>query len=447
MCATSEVVINREWTTSTRFDDWFNGRTTALVSEPPGRAARPDHWHDMIAPRPIDPPDRRFTEDEWRIIGHGYRAQQMEEKWNAWCDGDTLHLGRSWTGFEIYRVEFGRDDGGRFIRSAVAETDPSRYNGTLESAASMLPSLLDVVLRSHRWSEGFCQEDNAQRAEAALTGLRVGDALGSQFFLPSNRDRLRDRVTPDGPWRWTDDTQMAVVLTDHLRRRYGGVRQDELAAEFAAAFDLYRGYGFGAVELLQGIARGGDWRELSSAMFDGTGSMGNGAAMRIAPLGAWYAEGTLETVAAVATRSAEVTHRHPEGIAGGVAVAVAAALAASDDPPGPADLITEVIAHTPESLVKDGLVRARDFGFDTEPAEVAETVGNGSLVIGPDTVPLCVWLAARHLGDYRSGFWATASVRGDIDTNCAIVGGILGAYGGPEAVPREWRDATEPARP
>ncbi|MFD0559410.1 ADP-ribosylglycohydrolase [Stackebrandtia endophytica] len=401
----------------------------------------------MVAPHPIDWPDRRFTEDEWQLISYGFRAQQMEDKWNAWCDGDTLHLGRSWTGYEIYRVEFGQDDTGRFITAAYAESAPDRYNATAEYSATMLPVLLDMVLLAHRRSETFTLENQAQRAEASLTGLRVGDALGSQFFLPSNRDRLRERSTPAGPWRWTDDTQMATVLVDHLTRRYGLLREDNLAAEFAEAFDLYRGYGPGAVQLLRGIARGGDWRELASAMFGGTGSMGNGAAMRIAPLGAWHADHTPAVVATVAARSAEVTHRHPEGIAAAVAVAVAAALASSDDPPDSADLLTQVIAHTPDGLVKDGLISANGFGFDTDPAEVAETVGNGSQVLGPDTVPLCVWLAARHLGDYRAGFWATASVGGDVDTNCAIVGGILGAYGGPDSVPPQWRDATEPARP
>jgi len=440
-------MIDREWTKSRRFDDWFHGRKTALTRPIPDRAAPPDHRHEMVAPRPIDSPDLRYTEAEWRLISHGFRAQQMEDRWDFWCDGDTLHLGRSWTGSEIYRVEFGRDDDGRFVTGVVAETDQERYRGTHENAVTTLPRLLDLVLQAHRRSELFAFEDRVQRAEAALTGLRVGDALGSQFFVPSNRSRLRDRVTPDGPWRWTDDTQMATVLVDHLRRRYGLLKQDELAGEFSAAFDLYRGYGPGAVELLRGIARGGDWRELASAMFGGTGSMGNGAAMRIAPLGAWYADRTPEFVTAVAARSAEVTHRHPEGIAAGVAVAIAAALVASDDSPPPEDLLTEVIAHTPDGLVKEGLLRVRDFGFDTDPAEVAETVGNGSQVIGPDTVPLCVWLAARHLGDYQAGFWATASVGGDIDTNCAIVGGILGAYGGPDSTPRQWRDATESARP
>ena len=48
--------------------------------------------------------------------------------------------------------------------------------------------------------------------------------------------------------------------------------------------------------------------------------------MRVAPLGAYFAD-DLEMVRAQAVLAAEVTHAHPEGIAGAVAVALAAAWA------------------------------------------------------------------------------------------------------------------------
>ena len=68
---------------------------------------------------------------------------------------------------------------------------------------------------------------------------------------------------------------------------------------------------------------GTDWRDAARRPFRGAGSMGNGAAMRVAPLGAWFADDVARAVDE-ARRSAEVTHMHPEGIAGAVAVAVAA---------------------------------------------------------------------------------------------------------------------------
>jgi ADP-ribosylglycohydrolase len=53
-----------------------------------------------------------------------------------------------------------------------------------------------------------------------------------------------------------------------------------------------------------------------------------------------------------------------------------------------------------------------------------------------------MWAAARNLGDYRQAFWDTARAGGDVDTTCAIVGGIVAAR--PDgAPPLEWRERAE----
>lgn len=128
-----------------------------------------------------------------------------------------------------------------------------------------------------------------ERALACLRGLSVGDALGSQYFVPVNYPLLKRREVPSGPWQWTDDTEMAgsvvAVLAAHHR-----IDQDALAHSFAEHHDFDRGYGPAVNRLLRLVREGGDWRELAAALFKGQGSWGNGAAMRIAPLGAWYAD-------------------------------------------------------------------------------------------------------------------------------------------------------------
>jgi ADP-ribosylglycohydrolase len=57
-------------------------------------------------------------------------------------------------------------------------------------------------------------------------------------------------------------------------------------------------------------------------------------------------------------------------------------------------------------------------------------------------VPFALWSAARRLGDYEEAFWTTAQVGGDVDTTCAIVGGVLGA-GKSGAPPAAWVERTE----
>ncbi|GAA2610337.1 ADP-ribosylglycohydrolase family protein [Streptomyces sp. LARHCF252] len=288
----------------------------------------------------------------------------------------------------------------------------------------------------------FSPDGRLDRALASLRGLSVGDALGSQYFVPVNYPLLKRREVPSGPWQWTDDTEMAgsvvAVLAAHHR-----VDQDALARSFAEHHDFDRGYGPAVNRLLRLVREGGDWRELAAALFNGQGSWGNGAAMRIAPLGAWYA-GDPEQATHQAEISAYTTHQHREAVVGAMAVAAAAAFAAAPGgPPGAEALLDGVIDLVPKSAVGAGLRRARDMLDYGDPATVAAVLGCGRRTTAHDTVPFAIWSAARSLGDYEQAFWTTAQVGGDVDTTCAIVGGVIAAskVGTP---PAEWVGRTEP---
>ena len=120
---------------------------------------------------------------------------------------------------------------------------------------------------------------------------------------------------------------MALAIFEVLDE-FGRIEQDALAKRFAARYRAapWRGYGAGAHRLLAQILGGNDWRAATAAVFSG-GSFGNGSAMRIAPLAAYFAEDGFEKVAEQAELASAITHAHPEGIAGGIAVAVAGAYA------------------------------------------------------------------------------------------------------------------------
>ncbi|MEW2131637.1 ADP-ribosylglycohydrolase family protein [Streptomyces sp. NPDC005435] len=279
------------------------------------------------------------------------------------------------------------------------------------------------------------------RALASLRGLAVGDALGSQFFVPVNYPLLGRRELPEGLWQWTDDTEMACSVVSVLAA-HDRVHQDALAHSFAHHHDFDRGYGPAVNRLLRLVREGGDWRELAARLFQGQGSWGNGAAMRIAPLGAWYADDP-EQATHQAEISAYPTHQHREAVAGAMAVAAAAALAASPDgPPAPEALLDGVIALVPRSAVAAGLRRARDMLDYEDAATVAAVLGCGRRTSAHDTVPFALWSAARALTDFEQAFWTTAQAGGDVDTTCAIVGGVLAA-GMAGAPPRAWSERTE----
>jgi len=276
-------------------------------------------------------------------------------------------------------------------------------------------------------------------AHRSLDGLSVGDAFGELFFRLSP-DRSSPASLPARTWIWTDDTHMALSIVEILTL-HGRIEQDALAQAFARRFAEapHRGYGGGAVHLLSQIARGEDWRAISPLLFGG-GSYGNGAAMRVAPVGGFFHD-DLERAAQEARRSAVVTHAHPEGQAGAMAVAVAAALAARTPYPTGCDFLESVLPFVPDSITSRRIRQALEIPPD-ELRRAVDQLGTGNEISAQDTVPFCLWSAAHHLQDFEDALWWTAKGQGDCDTTCAIVGGIV-ALSSPE-IPATWLQRREP---
>lgn len=187
--------------------------------------------------------------------------------------------------------------------------------------------------------------------------------------------------------------------------RHGRVDQDALAGSFAEHHDFDRGYGAGVNRMLRLIRQeGGDWRRLAAEAFDGRGSWGNGAAMRVAPLGAYFAD-DVDLAGAEAAASAEVTHAHVEGVAGAVAVAVAAALVSSRPDLRGAELLDEVAERTPPGLVRDGIGAAMALLPLDDSRGAAASLGDGRYISAPDTVPFCLWVVAKRHRDFDAALW------------------------------------------
>lgn len=287
--------------------------------------------------------------------------------------------------------------------------------------------------------------DPLQRALLSLQGLALGDALGGFFEFSHGRlsRRITERIVPQGIWHWTDDTQMALSLYALLRRT-GKIDPDVLAASLVEHYERSRGYGRSVRAMIQRVRNGADWRESARQIFGEQGSYGNGCASRVAPLGAFFAD-DLDQVIEQARRSAIVTHHHPEAVAGTNAVACAAAWVCrlADQPISPADLLDKVIACTPESAVRAGLMRARELGPDCELSELVATLGNGMDATVQTTVPFELWCAAHQLDSYEEAIWLTLAGQGDCDTTCAIVGGIVALRTGMDSLPAAWRASCE----
>jgi ADP-ribosylglycohydrolase len=169
--------------------------------------------------------------------------------------------------------------------------------------------------------------------------------------------------------------------------------------------------------------------------------------MRVAPLGAYFAD-DVELAASQAGDSAKVTHAHPDGVAGAIAVAVAAAHACrlrerEDTSAAHPALLDVALQHCPSGPTRDVLLIARQLPATTTTAKAARALGNGSRLLSCDTVPFALWCAQTYLHDYAEALWQTVSALGDRDTTCAIVGGVVGLVDPP---PRKWLHARENLR-
>jgi len=292
------------------------------------------------------------------------------------------------------------------------------------------------------------EKKRLDRARLSLEGLSVGDSFGQMFFGKAEvmLAMIQHRALPAPPWYLTDDSIMAIGILETLRDR-GRIDPDYLAKRFARNYQRnpWRGYGGMAHHILQALGQGEDWREVSPKVFDGSGSYGNGAAMRVAPLGAYWA-GDLETLRSQALLSAQVTHSHLEGQVGALAVAIAASWIWSHQQAEKLDgqaMLRDVFELLPDSETKSGVGRASQLPLTYRVETAVSALGNGTRISAQDTVPFALWCAARHLDSFEEALWATVSGLGDRDTTCAIVGGLVALNVGDRGIPDAWQTARE----
>jgi poly(ADP-ribose) glycohydrolase ARH3 len=273
-----------------------------------------------------------------------------------------------------------------------------------------------------------------------LLGSLVGDCVGAPFEGAPTIDRSAAprrvaHALARPPLRYTDDTELTLALAEHLVDDARLERPDDFVARILARYDGRRGYGGGMRRLVRLWRAGHDHRQAATAIF-ADGSLGNGAAMRVAPVGLLWAHDTVE-MARVARRQAEVTHVHPIGVDAAVIQAAAVAVAARDGAFGAAQL-AGLEAATDE--VRAGLAAAVRLAPEAPAPEVVRTLG--AHVTAHRSVPAALWCAATS-PDVEAAVTTALSLGGDADTIAAMAGAVRGAADGPSSVPAAWLEAVE----
>jgi poly(ADP-ribose) glycohydrolase ARH3 len=276
--------------------------------------------------------------------------------------------------------------------------------------------------------------------EGAMLGALVGDCLGAPYEGHASVDRARaQRRIADAvrarPLRYTDDTQLMLALAEHLAADDAHVSPRGFAERILERYEGWRGYGAGMHRLVALWRDGMSVDEARTAVFR-DGSYGNGAAMRVAPVGLVWAHDA-DAVIEVAARSAGVTHAHAVGIDGATLQAQAVRLAARDRAFTMAHL-ERLTART--DVLRAGLETARSLSSDVPPHEVARTLGSDATA--QRSVPAALWCAAVA-GDHGEAMELALAVAGDTDTIATMAGAVRGAADGASAIPGEWLDAVE----
>ncbi len=290
---------------------------------------------------------------------------------------------------------------------------------------------------------------NAETLKELMTGAGlgsfVGDALGMpvEGFGPGRIEALYGRLDrmvhgrlPAGSY--TDDTQMMVAILEALVEERGFSPQ-AVAMRFVANFDPARGYGGRIAGVMSRLAGGTSWRDA------GTDSFGNGAAMRIAPIGLFFFN-DLDALTRAAKECSIITHRHPEGVAGGVAQALGVALALragiSGEKPVPEDFLGTIARHIGE--LDEGfahrLVGLSDLDRGNLKAGIRELFRCSVKAV--DAVPPAL-ACFLYTDSFKDALVAAVGLGGDTDTIGAMTGALAGAFYGKKAIPRDWLDALE----
>jgi ADP-ribosylglycohydrolase len=291
--------------------------------------------------------------------------------------------------------------------------------------------------------------ETRDRFRGLILGTAVGDALGLPVEGLSPR-RAR-RLFP-GPWAHrflgargmvSDDTDHTVFVAQCLLAHPDS--PDRFARRLAWCL---RGWlltlpaGVGLATLRAGLRL---WLGIPPAR-SGVWSAGNGAAMRVAPIGAFFARSP-ERLSAFVQPATRITHTDPKALTAATAVASLAAWAVRERlhrRPDPSAFLEVLRQAGPADSAWQEVVQAigTALGRDLDVAALAERLRLGGGVTGYayHTVPVVAYAWFRHCGDFAATLTAVLNCGGDADTTGAIAGGLAGVVTGASGIPREWID-------
>lgn len=276
-------------------------------------------------------------------------------------------------------------------------------------------------------------------------GSALGDAIGELAFLYPKKDLLLPMLDRLSEFTYTDDTAMAIGIAESIVET-GTIDQQHLGNRFSDNFERepWRGYASGPPTLFSMVRQQGiTYPEAAKRLFGGEGSLGNGAAMRIVPVGLFFHES--QDLYEQACASAQVTHAHQVGMDGAAVQAFAVSLAVKCSPEEefPRDEVAqELVSFARTGIIREKMSLVQEFLKDDIPPETAAKE-IGRTVAVHESMPFAVYSFLREAGSFEECLFCAIMNGGDRDTLGAMACAISGAYLGHEAIPESWLEKLE----
>ena len=206
----------------------------------------------------------------------------------------------------------------------------------------------------------------------------------------------------------------------------------------------WRGYASGPPIIFQLVEKSGfTYEEAARSLYGGQGSRGNGAAMRVAPLGLFFHDSPNLYNQAVA--AAAVTHAHPLAQDGAAVQAAAVAMAVHLDPrkPFPRDnFLRRMLKLAKTSAIKEKLSLVRTLLKGKVPGPETATILGKSVRID-ESLPFAIYAFLAQPTSFENCLMGAILSGGDRDTLGAMAGALSGAYLGVKAITALWREKLE----
>ena len=290
------------------------------------------------------------------------------------------------------------------------------------------------------------------RAQGAMAGLAIGDALGRPVEGMS-AEQIREKygsvkdfvnLTPGG----SDDTEYALLTGSALLKYGKSITSSQFADYWIEKVcnqkSAFAGAGFSEMNAIYNLRKG--LRPPFSGQHNHAWS--DGLAMRVAPIGV-ISKGDLELARKLAIADGEVSHSG-EGIHAGVviAVAISAAMAGSSN--------TEVFEKAINSISNNTwtwrlLALAKKIvntSKDKPVHEIADLLLQDIAIneyfyadLAPEAVALAMAAVLYGDGDYAKTLLFAVNLGRDADTIAAMAGAVAGAISGYESIPANWKGA------